>query len=191
MKLQTLGRCRTGNRRISDDLDRMAQVVKPGINRRNTCERKVAYETKVAAAKTGQHTYHCLFCGKWHRSGKVKPLKNHVLDGRSYDAALRLIRAGQPIVIAPSVMPAPPITRKSFWQRALETIAKKVQKLIHIVIGIVCIVATVITAQAEPRQSKERNRNYILRRQQVVPGLGTPTTRLIYGKRRSTSTATV
>jgi len=45
------------------------------------------------------------------------------------------------------------------------------------------IVATVTTAQAEPRQSTERNRNYILRRQQVVPGLGTPTTRLIYGKR--------
>ena len=45
------------------------------------------------------------------------------------------------------------------------------------------IVATVATAQAEPRQSTERNRNYILRRQQVVPGLGTPTTRLIYGKR--------
>jgi hypothetical protein len=45
------------------------------------------------------------------------------------------------------------------------------------------IVAIVPTAQAEPRQSKERNRNYILRRQQVIPGLGTPTTRLIYGKR--------
>ena len=45
------------------------------------------------------------------------------------------------------------------------------------------IVATVSTAQAEPRQSTERNRNYILRRQQVIPGLGTPTTRLIYGKR--------
>ncbi len=29
----------------------------------------------------------------------------------------------------------------------------------------------------------ERNRNYILRRQQVIPGLGTPTTRVIYGKR--------
>ncbi len=38
-------------------------------------------------------------------------------------------------------------------------------------------------AQAEPRQSKERNSNYILRRQLVIPGLGTPTTRLIYGKR--------
>ena len=45
------------------------------------------------------------------------------------------------------------------------------------------VVATVATAQAEPRQSTERNRNYILRRQQVIPGLGTPTTRLIYGKR--------
>ena len=39
------------------------------------------------------------------------------------------------------------------------------------------------TVQAEPRQPTERNRNYILRRQQVIPGLGTPTTRLIYGKR--------
>jgi hypothetical protein len=38
------------------------------------------------------------------------------------------------------------------------------------------------TAQAEPRKS-ERNKNYILRRQQVMPGLGTPTLRLINGKR--------
>ena len=45
--------------------------------------------------------------------------------------------------------------------------------------------ATAATAQAEPRQrqSTERNRNYMLRRQQVIPALGTPTTRLIYGKR--------
>ena len=35
---------------------------------------------------------------------------------------------------------------------------------------------------AEPRQP-ERNRNYILRRQQVFIGLGTPTSRLISGKR--------
>ena len=53
------------------------------------------------------------------------------------------------------------------------------------------IVATVATAQAEPRHSTERNRNYILRRQQVIPGLGTPTTRLISASARSTSTATV
>jgi hypothetical protein len=183
MKLQNLGRRGTGNRRISDHVNRMAQVVKPGINPWKTCKRKVAYKSKAAAAKTGQHTYQCQFCGKWHRAGKVKPLKNHVLDGRSYDAALRLIRAGQPIVIAPPVISAPPIPRKSLWQRALETIAKKVQKLIHSLIGIACIVATVATAQAEPRQSTERNRNYILRRQQAMPGLGTPTTRLIYGKR--------
>jgi hypothetical protein len=45
------------------------------------------------------------------------------------------------------------------------------------------IIATVATAQGEPRQSTKHNRNYILRRQQVIPGLGTPTTRLIYGKR--------
>ena len=50
-------------------------------------------------------------------------------------------------------------------------------------LAVLLIVATVTTTQAEPRQSKERNRNYIPRRQQVVPGLGTPTTRLIYGKR--------
>ena len=42
------------------------------------------------------------------------------------------------------------------------------------------IVATVATTQAEPRH---RSRNYILRRQQVMPGLGVPTSRLIIGKR--------
>jgi hypothetical protein len=45
------------------------------------------------------------------------------------------------------------------------------------------ILVTLELAQAEPHQSRERNRNYILRRQQVMPGLGTTTTRLIYGKR--------
>jgi hypothetical protein len=68
-------------------------------------------------------------------------------------------------------------------QTRIGKITMKLQNLIHIVIGIVCVAATVATAQAEPRQSTERNRNYILRRQQVIPGLGTPTTRLIYGKR--------
>jgi hypothetical protein len=38
-------------------------------------------------------------------------------------------------------------------------------------------------ARADEPPHSERNRNYILRRQQVVPGLGTPTTRLIIGKR--------
>jgi hypothetical protein len=46
------------------------------------------------------------------------------------------------------------------------------------------VVAIASTAQAEPRERhSERNRNYILRRQQGFPGLGTPTTRLIYGTR--------
>jgi hypothetical protein len=45
------------------------------------------------------------------------------------------------------------------------------------------IVATVCTAQAEPRQSTERNRNYILRRQQAGLVSGVPTSRLIIGKR--------
>jgi hypothetical protein len=50
-------------------------------------------------------------------------------------------------------------------------------------IAVLLLLTLVELTQAEPRQSTERNRNYILRRQQVFPGLGTPTTRLIYGKR--------
>jgi hypothetical protein len=38
-------------------------------------------------------------------------------------------------------------------------------------------------AQAEPRQSKERNQNYILRRQQAGLVSGVPTIRRIIGKR--------
>ena len=45
------------------------------------------------------------------------------------------------------------------------------------------IVATVATAQAEPRHSTERNRNYILRRQEAGLVSGVPTSRLIIGKR--------
>jgi hypothetical protein len=37
--------------------------------------------------------------------------------------------------------------------------------------------------QAEPRQSKEHNRNYILRRQEAGLVSGVPTTRRIIGKR--------
>ncbi|KAF5407393.1 MAG: hypothetical protein Udaeo2_25100 [Candidatus Udaeobacter sp.] len=58
----------------------------------------------------------------------------------------------------------------------------KLQNLIHIVIGIVCVAATVATAQAEPRQHKH-NRNYILRRQEAGLVSGVPTTRRIIGKR--------
>jgi hypothetical protein len=50
-------------------------------------------------------------------------------------------------------------------------------------IAVLLLLTLVELTQAEPRQSTERNRNYILRRQQVFPGLGTPMTRLIYGKR--------
>jgi hypothetical protein len=51
------------------------------------------------------------------------------------------------------------------------------------------IATTVLTllmlgmAQAEPRQSKERNDNYILRRQQAGLVSGVPTIRRIIGKR--------
>ena len=47
------------------------------------------------------------------------------------------------------------------------------------------IAATVCTGQAEPRQSTERNRNYILRRQEAGLVSGVPTTRRIIGKRES------
>ena len=53
----------------------------------------------------------------------------------------------------------------------------------RIIATAVLILLMLELTQGEPRQSTERNRNYILRRQQVIPGLGTPTTRLIYGKR--------
>jgi hypothetical protein len=59
----------------------------------------------------------------------------------------------------------------------------KAMRLLPAVLKTALIIATVATAQAEPRQSTKLNRNYILRRQQVFPGLGTPTTRLIYGQR--------
>jgi hypothetical protein len=37
--------------------------------------------------------------------------------------------------------------------------------------------------RAEPRHRSPRDHNYILRRQQVYPGLGVPTSRLIIGRR--------
>jgi hypothetical protein len=47
----------------------------------------------------------------------------------------------------------------------------------------VLILLTLRMAQAEPRQSKERNHNYILRRQEAGLVQGVPTSRLIIGKR--------
>ena len=47
----------------------------------------------------------------------------------------------------------------------------------------VLILLTPVMTQAEPRQSKERNRNYILRRQEAGLVSGVPTSRLIIGKR--------
>jgi hypothetical protein len=51
-----------------------------------------------------------------------------------------------------------------------------------IAIAMLIVVSLVGLAQADPR-GRSSHRNYILRRQQIMPGLGTPTTRLIYGKR--------
>jgi hypothetical protein len=48
---------------------------------------------------------------------------------------------------------------------------------------VTALLLTLELAQAEPRQSTERNRNYILRRQQAGLVSGTPTSRLIIGKR--------
>jgi hypothetical protein len=47
----------------------------------------------------------------------------------------------------------------------------------------VLLLLTLELAQAEPPQSKERNHNYILRRQQAGLVAGVPTMRRIIGKR--------
>lgn len=53
-------------------------------------------------------------------------------------------------------------------------------KILLTVMAITIIATT--AAQLDPR-GHDRNRNYILRRQQVYPGLGVPTSRLIIGRR--------
>jgi hypothetical protein len=53
-------------------------------------------------------------------------------------------------------------------------------KILLTLLAITMIATT--AAQADPR-GHDRNRNYILRRQQVYPGLGVPTSRLIIGRR--------
>jgi hypothetical protein len=59
----------------------------------------------------------------------------------------------------------------------------KAMRLLLVVLKTALIVATVATAQAEPRQSKERSHNYILRRQEAGLVQGVPTMRRIIGKR--------
>jgi hypothetical protein len=53
----------------------------------------------------------------------------------------------------------------------------------RIIAAAVLILLTLGMAQAEPRQSKERNHNYILRRQEGGLVSGVPTIRRIIGKR--------
>jgi hypothetical protein len=53
----------------------------------------------------------------------------------------------------------------------------------RIIATAVLIAMTLGMAQAEPRQSKERNHNYILRRQEAGLVTGVPTIRRIIGKR--------
>ena len=60
---------------------------------------------------------------------------------------------------------------------------QKAMRLLPAVLKTALIVATVATAQAEPRQSTKHNRNYILRRQEAGLVSGVPTTRRIIGKR--------
>jgi len=52
-----------------------------------------------------------------------------------------------------------------------------------IAMAVLILVTLGMLAQAEPRQSKERNHNYILRRQEAGLVSGVPTTRRIIGKR--------
>ncbi len=49
--------------------------------------------------------------------------------------------------------------------------------------AVLLLLTLVELTQAEPRQSKERNHNYILRRQQAGLVSGVPTIRRIIGKR--------
>jgi hypothetical protein len=60
----------------------------------------------------------------------------------------------------------------------VNTKGNNMKLLVMLVLGIL-----VVEAQAEPRHRSLRNHNYILRRQQVYPGLGVPTSRLIIGRR--------
>ena len=53
----------------------------------------------------------------------------------------------------------------------------------RIIATAVLILLTLELMQAEPRQSKKRNRNYILRRQEAGLVSGVPTIRRIIGKR--------
>ena len=53
----------------------------------------------------------------------------------------------------------------------------------RIIATAVLLLLTFDMAQAEPRQSKEHNRNYILRRQEAGLVSGVPTLRRIIGKR--------
>ena len=53
----------------------------------------------------------------------------------------------------------------------------------RIITTAVLILLMLELTQAEPRQSKERNHNYILRRQEAVLVSGVPTIRRIIGKR--------
>ena len=52
-----------------------------------------------------------------------------------------------------------------------------------IAMAVLILLTLGMLAQAEPRQSKERNHNYILRRQEAGLVSGMPTTRRIIGKR--------
>jgi hypothetical protein len=64
--------------------------------------------------------------------------------------------------------------------RALTVLSRLVKESAIVLLALIAINTT---AQAEPRCSEQRNKNYILRRQQVYPGIGVPTSRLIIGKR--------
>jgi hypothetical protein len=37
-------------------------------DRGRSCERKRAYETEAEAKSNGMGVYHCIYCGKWHRT---------------------------------------------------------------------------------------------------------------------------
>jgi hypothetical protein len=55
---------------------RQAKAAQKRLRKERSCENKKAYETEERAAKTGNDTYHCPYCKKWHTTAAQKTLIN-------------------------------------------------------------------------------------------------------------------
>jgi flagellum-specific peptidoglycan hydrolase FlgJ len=48
-------------------------------HKERSCENKKTYDTQEEAAQTGNSTYHCPYCKKWHTSGARQSFINSML----------------------------------------------------------------------------------------------------------------